>query len=208
MRLPFLLFLLLPSLLNAQTLLLRQPTVIDKQIAFVYGGNIWIVDRAGGDARRITSFQGEEGAPKFSPDGKWIAFSGQYGGNIDVYLVPTFTVLRNYNAPGGYVDQLWYATKEGVKVALGNDYGGGPGDFELGIPMYEIETMATAGMTPCRLSWRRRNAPHVARLDDELHAGGQRAADVLVVRGDPYGPQALRQVRLVVHMGVVIRDEA
>jgi tricorn protease len=88
MRLPLLL-LLLPSLLNAQTLLLRQPTVSEKQIAFAYGGNIWIVDRAGGDARRITSFQGEESNPRFSPDGKWIAFSGQYGGASDVYVVPT-----------------------------------------------------------------------------------------------------------------------
>jgi imidazolonepropionase-like amidohydrolase len=128
----------------------------------------------------------------------------------DVYLVPTFTVYRNYNAPGGYVDQLWYATKEGVKVALGNDYGGGPGDFELGIPMYEIETMATAGMTPMQIVVAStRNAAHVAGLDDELgtlEAG--KAADVLVVRGDPLADlQALRQVRLVVHAGVVIRDE-
>ena len=127
----------------------------------------------------------------------------------DVYLVPTFTVLRNYKAPGGYVDQLWYATKEGVKVALGNDYGGGPGDFELGIPMYEIETMATAGMTPMQIVVAStRNAAHVAGLDDELGTlAAGKAADVLVVRGDPLTDlQALRQVRLVVHGGVVIRE--
>ena len=76
-----------PSL-PAQTLLLRQPTVSDKHIAFAYANNIWIVDRAGGDARRLTSFQDQEGNPEFSPDGKWVAFSAQYGGNTDVYVVP------------------------------------------------------------------------------------------------------------------------
>ena len=83
--LPFLLF-TLPT--SAQTLLLRQPSVSDKRIAFAYANNIWIVGREGGDARRITSFQGETANPKLSPDGRWVAFSGQYGGNTDVYLVP------------------------------------------------------------------------------------------------------------------------
>ena len=39
-------------------------------------------------ARRLTSFQGQTTNPHFSPDGKWIAFSGEYAGNIDVYVVP------------------------------------------------------------------------------------------------------------------------
>jgi tricorn protease len=79
---------LAPVAAGAQTLLLRQPTVSDRHIAFSYAHDIWIVDRAGGDARRLTSFQGEGAHPKFSPDGKWVAFSGQDGGNTDVYLVP------------------------------------------------------------------------------------------------------------------------
>jgi imidazolonepropionase-like amidohydrolase len=129
----------------------------------------------------------------------------------DVYLVPTFTVLRNYNAPGGYRDQLWYAANEGVKIALGNDYGGGPGEFELGIPMYEIEEMATAGMSPMDvIVASTRNAAHVCGLDGELgtlQVG--LAADVLVVSGDPLANlQVLRQIRLVVHGGTIIRDEA
>ncbi len=74
--------------LAAQTLLLRQPTVSARQIAFGYANNIWIVDRAGGDARRLTSFGGATSDPHLSPDGQWVAFSGQYGGNTDVYLVP------------------------------------------------------------------------------------------------------------------------
>src|SRR6476620_8390587 len=75
--------------LAAQTRLLRTPTVSASQIAFAYANNIWVVDRAGGSARRLTSFQGQTGYPHFSPDGKWIAFSGEYAGNTDVYVVPT-----------------------------------------------------------------------------------------------------------------------
>ena len=70
------------------TRLLRSPTVSATQIAFVYANNIWTVERAGGRARRLTSFQGQTTNPHFSPDGKWIAFSGDYAGNTDVYVIP------------------------------------------------------------------------------------------------------------------------
>lgn len=70
------------------TRLLRTPTVNATQIAFAYANNIWIVERAGGTARRLTSFQGQTSNPHFSPDGKWLAFSAEYAGNTDVYVVP------------------------------------------------------------------------------------------------------------------------
>ncbi|MDQ1639826.1 MAG: tricorn protease [Pyrinomonadaceae bacterium] len=70
------------------TRLLRTPTVSATQIAFAYANNIWTVARSGGSARRVTSFQGQTLNPHFSPDGKWIAFSGEYAGNLDVYVVP------------------------------------------------------------------------------------------------------------------------
>ena len=69
------------------TRLLRSPTVSATQIAFAYANNIWVVERAGGAARRLTSFQGQTLNPHFSPDGKTIAFSSEYAGNIDVYVV-------------------------------------------------------------------------------------------------------------------------
>ena len=69
------------------TRLLRTPTVSATHIAFAYANNIWVVERAGGTARRLTSFQGQTTNPKFSPDGRSIAFSGEYGGNTDVYVV-------------------------------------------------------------------------------------------------------------------------
>src|SRR3954468_8766890 len=89
-RIPFLAasLLLLGSVeSSAQTRLLRTPTVSATQIAFAYAENIWTVDRAGGAARRITSFQGQTQNPKFSPDGKLLAFSAEYEGNTDVYVV-------------------------------------------------------------------------------------------------------------------------
>lgn len=63
-------------------------TVNQTHIAFSYAGDIWIVDRAGGDARRLTTHPGEENFPMFSPDGSQLAFSRQVGGNWDVYLMP------------------------------------------------------------------------------------------------------------------------
>ena len=72
---------------GGETRLLRSPTVSATQIAFTYANNVWVVDRAGGVARRVTSFQGQTTNPHFSPDGKWIAFTGEYAGNADVYVV-------------------------------------------------------------------------------------------------------------------------
>jgi tricorn protease len=66
---------------------LRQPTVSADYVAFVYAGDIWLADRDGGDAKRLTVHKGIESEPAFSPDGAWIAFTGNYDGNVDVYVV-------------------------------------------------------------------------------------------------------------------------
>jgi tricorn protease len=68
--------------------LLRNPDLHGDTIVFVQGGDLWTVPAAGGEARRLTSHVGFESQPKFSPDGKWIAFSGDYDGNRDVYVIP------------------------------------------------------------------------------------------------------------------------
>lgn len=70
------------------TMLLRQPTINNTHISFVYANDLWIVPKEGGDAKRLTSNEGQESLPHFSPDGKWIAFTGQYDGNTDVYVIP------------------------------------------------------------------------------------------------------------------------
>lgn len=79
---------MLPELRAQGTRLLRQPTVSDHSIAFVYANDLWIVARDGGRATRLTSNEGGETSPHFSPDGKMIAFTGQYDGNADVYVIP------------------------------------------------------------------------------------------------------------------------
>lgn len=68
--------------------MLRQPGVSDSHIVFVYANDLWAVERAGGDAWRLTSNEGAETLPHFSPDGEWIAFTAQYDGNTDVYVMP------------------------------------------------------------------------------------------------------------------------
>jgi tricorn protease len=70
--------------------LLRHPTVNETHIAFVYAGNIWLVERSGGTARQLTTSDGLEMLPRFSPDGSWIAFTGQYDGNTDVFVMPVY----------------------------------------------------------------------------------------------------------------------
>ncbi|MGA8869334.1 MAG: protease, partial [Candidatus Sulfotelmatobacter sp.] len=73
---------------NDPPLLLRDPTVSKTQVVFNYGGDLWIVSRDGGDARRLTSAIGDETSPHFSPDGSLIAFTGEYDGNRDVFVIP------------------------------------------------------------------------------------------------------------------------
>jgi tricorn protease len=74
---------------HAETpLLLRQPALSARHLVFSHAGDLWISSREGGEARRLTTGVGLEGQPCFSPDGRQIAFTGEYDGNVDVYVVP------------------------------------------------------------------------------------------------------------------------
>ena len=82
-------FLCLATRLSAaeqSPLLVQDPTMNKTQIVFVYGGYLWSVPREGGEARQLTT-GGHEFGPRFSPDGKWIGFTGHYDGNVDVYVM-------------------------------------------------------------------------------------------------------------------------
>ncbi len=70
--------------------LMRFPDVHEDRIVFVYGEDIWTVPAEGGIATRLTIHDGEERFPKFSPDGEWIAFTGEYDGNADVYVMDAY----------------------------------------------------------------------------------------------------------------------
>jgi tricorn protease len=84
---------------NGVPTLFRQPAISRGEIAFSYAGDLWLVPRSGGDARRLTTGVGIESNPYFSPDGTWIAFSGEYDGNVDAYIV---------SAAGGIPKRLTY----------------------------------------------------------------------------------------------------
>lgn len=80
-------------------LLMQHPTINRTKIVFEYAGDLWSVPRSGGEATRLTSSPGIEANPYFSPDGRTIAFTGQYHGNADVFTVP---------ADGGVPKRLTY----------------------------------------------------------------------------------------------------
>jgi tricorn protease len=68
--------------------LMQMPAVSSTQIAFVFAGDIWIAPRSGGQAVRLSSPRGTEQFPRFSPDGRQLAFSANYEGNMDIYVMP------------------------------------------------------------------------------------------------------------------------
>ncbi|WP_228851580.1 S41 family peptidase [Aegicerativicinus sediminis] len=81
--------------------LMRYLDMSKDKIAFVYGGDIWIMPRSGGQAIQLTHSQGEESDPRFSPDGSEIAYSASYNGNMDIYVMPV---------EGGIPKRLTYAS--------------------------------------------------------------------------------------------------
>ncbi len=113
------LVLLCQSLSAQGTRLLRQPDISDSQIVFAYAGDIWITARDGGDAVRLTSFKGVESNPEFSPDGRRVAFSGEYGGNSDVFYVSVKggSPERLTHHPGSDVVRGWSPEGEAVIFA-------------------------------------------------------------------------------------------
>jgi tricorn protease len=96
--------LLLSSNAYSQTKLLRFPDISAEKVVFTYGGDLWTAPSSGGAAVRLTSHPGIEVFGKFSPDGKWIAFTGQYDGDEQVYVV---------SAAGGIPRQLTFYPAKG-----------------------------------------------------------------------------------------------
>ena len=120
-------FLLLASTaVFTQTKLLRFPDIHGDRVAFTYGGDIWTAPATGGSAIRLTAHPGVEVFAKFSPDGKWIAFTGQYDGDEQVYVIPstggvprqlTFYPARGPLAPRwGWDNQVDGWSKDGKRI--------------------------------------------------------------------------------------------
>ncbi|MCU0235174.1 MAG: hypothetical protein MUE90_14230, partial [Thermoanaerobaculales bacterium] len=99
--------------------LLQQPDVSATRIAFVYGGDVWVVAKEGGLAQRLSTPRGEESFPRFSPDGSLIAFTGNYDGNQDIYVMPAEgglpTRLTHHPAPDRMLS--WYPDGRSILYA-------------------------------------------------------------------------------------------
>lgn len=110
----------------AGTKLLRFPDIHEDRVVFCYGGDLWLAPSTGGTATRLTAHEGLEVFPKFSPDGAWIAFTGQYDGDEQVYVIPSGggvpRQLTWYPARGpltprwGYDNQVYGWTPDGKSV--------------------------------------------------------------------------------------------
>lgn len=125
--------------------MLRFPDVSETHITFVYAGDIWVVEKEGGVARRLSSPPGEEIFPRFSPDGSTIAFSGNYDGNLDVYTVPSDggVAWRVTNHPEG--DRLLDWTPDGAGLLFASRMTSGVGRVN------QLWTVEAAGGLPTRL---------------------------------------------------------
>ena len=128
-----------------------------------------------------------------------------------ILLVPTFTIFRNFNAPVSIcIDNVRRFVLKGGRVAVGNDFGGGPGNFDDGMPFYEFSCMLQAGMTSMQIIVAStRDAACTAHLDSVLGTiESGKFADLLVLKGDPLRDlSALSSVSLVIHQGINIRSE-
>ncbi len=146
---------LLAQYANAQqTLLLRQPDVSADHIAFVYAGDIWVADRDGSNARRLTSSPAEENNPVFSPDGLKIAFAADYESNTDVYVLSVSggQPQRLTWHPGADVPTGWTADGAAVTMisARETDHGRSGQLYHApiagGLPEKQMEARMTSGV--------------------------------------------------------------
>ena len=157
----------------APPLLLRFPTVSKTQIVFNYADDLWIVSRDGGDARRLTSGVGIETLPHFSPDGSMIAFTGEYDGNRDVYVVRgAGGVPRRltYHPADEYVAGLDSRRQEDSVQLVGQQLHALRGSALHGSRRGRISHAAAASHRRGRLVLARWNAPRV-RAASQVAAG-------------------------------------
>ncbi len=108
---------MVPARIDAR--MMRQPAVSATQIAFVYAGDIWLAEKEGGVAVRISSPKGEESFPRFSPDGSLLGFTGDYDGNEDIYVMPVTGGLPTRVTHHGAPDRMlgWYPDGRSILYA-------------------------------------------------------------------------------------------
>lgn len=123
----FVVSILLITQINAQVSakMFQYPDVSKSQIVFTYSDDIWIVSKAGGTAHKLTSAKGIEAFARFSPDGSQIAFTGNYDGNPDVYVMPSMGGLPKRITYHGMTDRIvdWYPDGKSLLFASTRESG-------------------------------------------------------------------------------------
>jgi len=123
----FVVSILLITQINAQVSakMFQYPDVSKSQIVFTYSDDIWIVSKVGGTAHKLTSAKGIEGFARFSPDGSQIAFTGNYDGNPDVYVMPSMGGLPKRITYHGMTDRIvdWYPDGKSLLFASTRESG-------------------------------------------------------------------------------------
>ncbi|HEY4148004.1 MAG TPA: PDZ domain-containing protein, partial [Chitinophagaceae bacterium] len=140
-----LLFFSLPLLAQIDAGLFRYPDVSQTQIVFTYANDVWIVSKEGGTATKLSSPPGAEMFPRFSPDGKLIAFTGNYDGNRDVYLIPAIGGPTSRLTTHGYTDRVTGWTPDGKRVLFASARESGKERFN------QFYTVAVTGGPPEKL---------------------------------------------------------
>ncbi len=139
--------------------LMRYMDISDTQITFVYGGDIWLVSKNGGTAMQITNSPGEESWPKFSPDGKEIAYTANYNGNSDVYVIPVTGGVPTRVTYNSYYDRMIEWHPDGKQLLFASSRRSGMGRLkkfflvdkdgglpkELNIPYGELASFSSDG---------------------------------------------------------------
>ncbi|MEQ1502672.1 MAG: S41 family peptidase [Myxococcota bacterium] len=128
---------------HADPAYIRTPDLYGDQVVFAATGDLWLGTVAGGVPRQLTTSPGDETQPSFSPDGSKIAFTAQYDGNTDVYVIPTAGGEPKRLTWGPYRDEVIDWTADGKVVFRTNAY--------EAHTVYELFTVDAGGGDPVKL---------------------------------------------------------
>ncbi len=142
-------FLVLSATAFGQTKLLRFPDIHGDRLAFTYGGDIWTASASGGSAIRLTAHPGIEVFAKFSPDGKWIAFTSLTGG-FQIYIVRTGGGEAIGPLAAGE-DPSWAPNSRALMFCTGRDHG--KSLSLLDVPTKQVKTLARIQESNSQPSW-------------------------------------------------------
>jgi len=109
--------------------LFRYPDISATDIVFTYSNDLWMIPKTGGNAVKLSSPAGVESFPKFSPDGKRVAFTGNYDGNADAYVIPITGGVPVRLTSHGYPDRVVDWTLDGKKVLFASNRESGKARF-------------------------------------------------------------------------------